>query len=103
MRRRLRADTGPRLRWQDFSGYERLIAFITLWSPELNRARGRWENWREYLKSWEAVRVEFRRQYPERRRAPFAERARLIAREHGVDALERTPLERIQDYGGADW
>jgi hypothetical protein len=102
MRRRLRASAGPRLHLQDFSGYERLIAFLVCWSPTLNRQRGRWENWREYLRSWEAVRVEFRRQYPERRHAPFAERARLIARDHGMDILERTPIERIKNHG-CDW
>jgi len=99
MRRRLRADTGPRLHLQDFSGYERLVAFITLWSPQLNRGRGRWGSWREYLRNWETVRGEFRRAYPERERAPFAERCRVFARDRGVDGLERASLEEIRDYG----
>ena len=88
---RTRRAPGPTLRSLSM---REMLCFLTAWEP---RQGERWRSWPEYLDAYEAVRDEFLVRHPRKRdgRLPFAERVRLLAKEHGREALQGATYEQL--------
>ena len=89
--KRLRTRT-PELTLADLD-FRARFALLTRWRPPADaweETRSQWRTWAEFLNDYESVRDEFLAEHPQLHdgRAPFAERARVYAEQHGIARLE---------------